>query len=64
MKILIRFLLFLSPTAAGVNRAAESETESAQKPAVRRKWLGNAGWEIQIGKTIIPHPGDDPGDVK
>ena len=51
LQSLIAILLALSFSfCAG---AAEPEFHAEPQEKVRLKWLGNAGWEIQLGKTTI-----------
>jgi L-ascorbate metabolism protein UlaG (beta-lactamase superfamily) len=35
------------------NLSAQARAESSPEKSIVLKWLGNAGWEIQIGQTII-----------
>ena len=49
--ILITLYLLLGSWPADLHAQAGPETTPQGSPAL--KWLGNAGWEIQIGQTII-----------
>jgi L-ascorbate metabolism protein UlaG (beta-lactamase superfamily) len=50
LPLITTLLLVLFSSLAG---AAESPVASESPEKVVLKWLGNAGWEIQLGKTII-----------
>jgi len=55
MQFFISSLLIASFLIIEPARAAEtaSTSESSGQPKVTLKWLGNAGWEIQVGPTTI-----------
>ena len=56
MKTIIAILLMLSSTLWITQSVAAAEPEAVEtspQDKVILKWLGTAGWEIQIGKTII-----------
>ena len=54
MRIILVVILMIT-SIAGRSEAAQSETASVLSPTQRvtLKWLGVAGWEIQIGETKI-----------
>ena len=54
MRVILVVILMIT-SIAGRSEAAQSETASVLSPTQRvtLKWLGTAGWEIQIGETNI-----------
>ena len=54
MRVILVVILMIT-SIAGRSEAAQSETASVLSPTQRvtLKWLGTAGWEIQIGETKI-----------
>jgi L-ascorbate metabolism protein UlaG (beta-lactamase superfamily) len=55
VRIVLAVLLVASFILVRPLRAAQPESNSASpsKQHVQLKWLGNAGWEIRFGKTVI-----------
>jgi L-ascorbate metabolism protein UlaG (beta-lactamase superfamily) len=54
LAVIVTALSFLSIGWANIEVAAQPTTEGLQgREGVSLKWLGNAGWEIRAGQTVI-----------